>query len=456
MSDKTHMSAETHKVAPIGVPEWGEDREILGPLQSLTPREKIFGLVIVLLTLPAVFVGVYQQFAGLQITGLGKPLFWGIYVTNFVFFIGISYAGTLVSAILRIVGARWRLSITRAAEAITGLALLVGSVQILLDLGRMDRALNILLYPQPRSPLFWDALSISSYLTLSIFYLFVPMIPDMAMCREEYRARGGFRFHLYRVLSFNWKGDERQTRMLNRFINIMMVLIIPVAVSAHTVLAYMFSLTVQPLWHSAIYGPYFVLGAIYSGIGGLLIALALIRRYYGLGRYFKEVHVKNLSYILIAMNCLWFYFTFSEYLTVFYGDEPHEMAVLMLQLKGPYAVHFWGMVACMAVSFVLLVTPRFRTFNGFALAGVFINIGMWLERYIIVTPSLSRPRLPYPTVIYSPSLMEWLETLGSLAGFVLLYWLFVKFFPILPVWEIKEDRERGEKEMLERTRSYAD
>jgi Ni/Fe-hydrogenase subunit HybB-like protein len=394
---------------------------------------------------------VVQWKEGLGVTGLQQPVMWGFYVTNFVFFIGISHAGTLISAILRLSKAEWRRPITRMAEVITVMVLFIGAGQILVDLGRPDRMLNVIQYGRYQSPLLWDATSISAYLTASTFYLYLPLIPDIAILRDHL----GKRRWLYSVLALGWRGTERQWKVLNRAIAIMAVLVIPIAVSVHTVVSFVFSMTIQPMWHSTIFGPYFVAGAIFSGIAAIIVAMGIIRRVYRLHAYLKPVHFRYLGQLLLVMTLLWFYLTFAEYLTAYYGNEPEEMNVFWSKFTGPFWPYFWGMVlANFVIPMILLVRLGQRTIGKTMVASVFIVVGMWLERFIIVVPTLSHPRLPVPHGHYVPTWIEWGELAGSFGLFLLFYVLFVKLFPIISIWEIQEGREVGLKEVEERLLTY--
>ncbi len=388
---------------------------------------------------------------GLGVTGLNIPLYWGVYITNFVFFIGISHAGTLISAILRLCEAEWRRSITRAAEVITVLVLFFGVGSIIMDLGRPDRMLNVLKHPNFSSPLLWDVCSISVYLTASTIYLYLPLIPDLAILRDH----GGRPQWFYRYLALGWRGTDKQKRILHRLISVMAVLVIPIAVSVHTVVSWVFAMTVQPMWHSTIFGPYFVVGAIFSGIASLIIAMALIRRIYGLQEYLKQVHFNNLGLLLLVMALLWFYFTFAEYITTFYGREPAHLVVFYSKLTGQFAPLFWTMfVTCFVIPVAILSRAKTRTVAGTVVASISINIGMWLERYTIVVPTLSHPRLPWAKGVYTPTWVEAGITIGFGATFLLLYTLFTKFFPIVSIWEIWEGREKALPEVVARIQSY--
>ena len=399
----------------------------------------------------ALFMYIRQVYYGLGVTGMNQPITWGFYIVNFVFFIGISHAGTLISAILRLSKAEWRRPITRMAEVITAIVLAIGGLHPILDLGRPDRVLNIFTAGRLQSPLLWDVTSITAYFTASTVYLYLPMIPDIAKLRD----RGTKMKWFYTFLSWGWEGTEHQKKVLNRAINILMVMVIPIAISVHTVISYIFSMTLQPGWHSTIFGPYFVVGAIFSGIAALLIAMIAFRKFLHLEEYLKLIHFKYLGTLLLIMSLLWFYFTFSEYLTGVFAAEPHEMNVILYKFTGPYALFFWGMVVCnFIIPVVILAFKKFKTIKGILFASIAVVIGMWLERLNIVVPSLANPRLEVGTTMYFPSLTEWSLFIGAIALFILGYVLFSKFFPVISIWEIEEGRKESVKEVEKRVKSY--
>jgi molybdopterin-containing oxidoreductase family membrane subunit len=430
-------------------PPLGEDAVLAAPIVRTTFRFYIFSGVLLAITIMGVVAYLHQYRNGLGVTGLNRPVYWGVYITNFVFFIGISHAGTLISAILRIVRAEWRRAITRSAEVITVMVLVFGVGSILIDLGRPDRLFNVILHANFRSPLLWDVCSISLYLACSTIYLYLPLIPDIAILRDHTNCRRW----LYRVLALGWQGTPKQERALGILMAVFAVLVIPVAVSVHTVVSFVFAMTIQPMWHSAIFGPYFVVGAIFSGIAALIVAMAVIRWGYGLGNYLKPIHFNNLGILLLVMCLLWLYFTVSEFLTTFYGAEPSHMAIFNEKLFGAYAPHFWTMVlTCFVIPFIILCNAKTRTIWGTVIASISVNIGMYLERFIIVVPSLSSPRLPSEPAAYGPTWVEWFILAGCFSAFILLYGLFTKFFPIVSIWEIKEGREKAVAEVTKRVR----
>ncbi len=427
------------------------DEAILRPLARTGP---VFYIVAAVLAGVVAF-GAYAWFCqyreGLAMTGMNRPVFWGLYITNFVFFIGISHAGTLISAILRLCKAEWRRPITRAAETITVIVLFIGMANVIFDIGRPDRALNVVKHGNLRSPLLWDVCCVSIYLMASMTYLYLPLIPDFAILRD----RGHKRAWLYRILAVGWRGTPIQQRRLDRVIAVMAIAVIPIAVSVHTVVSYVFSMTVQPMWHSAIFGPYFVVGAIFSGIAALIIVLAILRKVYHLEDYLKPIHFSHLGKLLLVMSLLWVYFTFCEYLTTWYGGEPSHMDIYRSKLTGEFSPLFWLMaVSCFVVPFVLLCNRRTRTITGTVIASSTIVLGMWLERFTIVVPTLASPRLPYPTGSYTPSWVEWSLTAACFALLALAFMVLSKVFPIISVWEVREGRVRALDETRERLREY--
>jgi len=429
-----------------------DERILLRPLVRTTRSFYMFFGLMVILFLGGITAYIFQFKYGLGVTGLNEPSYWGIYIIDFVFFIGISHAGTLISAILRISKAEWRRSITRSAEFITVLVIGFGAIQPVIDLGRPDRMLNILFNGHLRSPLLWDVTSIGLYFTCSAIYLYVPMIPDLARIRDLGIKAPWF----YRILAIGYKGTHKQEKMLTRIIMVLAVVVIPVAISVHTVIGWIFALTLRPGWHSTIFGPYFVIGAIYSGIAALLIAMAILRKVYGFENYFKKVHFNNMGTLLLVFSLLWFYFTFAEYITVFYGQEAAEMRAFWDKFTGAYAPFFWLMViSCFVIPFSLMARRKTRTVKGTTIASCFVVLGMWLERFNIVVPTSVNPRLElYQRGSYLPSLVEIMILIGTLAGFVMAYMIATKFFPIISIWEIKEGKEISVKEVSERVSGY--
>lgn len=379
----------------------------------------------------------WQYVWGLGVTGMGHPMSWTLYLVNFVFFIGISHAGALVSAVLRITHARWGTPFGRIAEAVTVFALAAGPTNILFDLGRSILFYWVALHAQFKSPLLWDFTCIMTYLVVSTVFLYVLMIPDIGFLRERLPGRRW----LYKILSFGWTGTEKEWSTLGKIIGFLCIAVIPIAVSVHTVVSWVFGMQTQPMWHSTIFAPYFVTGAIFSGIATIIIVSVIIRKVYHLEEYLTPYNFNNMGLLLLTFTLLWAYFTFVEHLVVAYGGGTHELAVLWSKLTGRYAPLFWGMVVlCFIIPFPILVFKR--TIPGLLIASICIVIGMWIERFTIIIPSLSEPRLPYARGAYTPTWVEWSMTAGLFAGFTLAFVLFSKFFPVISIWEMEKE-EKG-------------
>jgi Ni/Fe-hydrogenase subunit HybB-like protein len=384
----------------------------------------------------------WQVYAGIGVAGIRRPVFWGFYITNFVFWIGLSHAGTLISAILRLANATWRRPVTRCAEVITVFALSIGATFPIIHLGRPWLAFWLFPYPSERgiwpnirSPLLWDFFAINTYLLGSVTFLLLPMIPDMALIRD--RATG-LRKKIYGAVALGWRGTPKQWHRLESAMQIMAVAVIPVAVSVHSIVSWDFAMAPVPAWHSTIFAPYFVCGAIFSGIAALIIAMALLRKFLHLEEYLLRMHFENLGKLLLVMSLLWFYFVFAERLTVWYGNDPSEMTVFWVTQTGSFSPLFWLMVVCnFIIPFPILAIKKLRTITGCVIASIGVVIGMWLERYLIIVPSLSHKYLPYSFGSYKPTWVEITITTGTFAAMALLYMLFAKTVPIISIWELK-------------------
>ncbi len=384
---------------------------------------------------------------GLMVTGLNEPVYWAIYLANFVYFIGLSHAGTLISAILRVTHAEWRRPVTRLAEAITVFVLFFGIANLGVDLGRPERGpINMFKFGRFQSPLLWDFSSISTYLVLSSIFLYVAAIPDLAHLRDRVKRGKWF----YEIFSLNFRGTRNQWHQYEKSVLILSVVVIPVAVSVHTVISFVFSMTLQPLWHETIFGPYFVAGAIFSGVAAICVAMYIIRRLYRMEKYLTPRVFNNMGKLLLAMSLVWFYFFMAENLTTWYGNEVPQMTVLRERVVGRYQIPWITMFLANAVIPFILLTLR-RTPAGVAVAGASVCIGMYLERFLIVVPTLLNPRLPLMEPrslglpLYYPTWVEFASIIGSFAIFTLFYYLFSKIVPIIPAFEVWKEDEKALK-----------
>ena len=429
-------------------------------VDSMRPTPS-FALIVGALTLGILFGAsgyVWQLMNGLTATNLNYRQFWGMYIVNFVFFIGIAEAAAVISAILRITGASWRAPIVRIAESITLFSLIVGASMILIDMGKVDRIYNIILYFNLTSPILWDFLSVSTYLFGSILFLLLPMIPDNGLLRDYYReelqkvsGKGPLiiraRYHLHRILAFNWRGTDTQVKRLDKGIKIMSLLIIPIGVSVHTVVSFVFSMMWRPGWHSSIFGPYFVVGAIYSGMGVLVASVVIFRKIYHLEDFITPKQISNLGLLTLAFVFMYLYFTTCEYLTSAYTSFESDRQILQQVFYGQYAWGFWFFVILgLFIPGIIYAYPKTR-FSPFwaAFGGFLVTAGMWVKRFIIVVPTVSAPVYSDPWLVYNPSWIELGITLAGTCGFLAMFYVFTKVFPIVAIYEVRE----YEKEMEE-------
>lgn len=397
---------------------------------------------------------VFQFTRGLSITDLNYRNFWGLYLINFVFFIGIAHAGILISAILRVSNVGWRAPITRMAESISFFALIVGATMVLIDIGQLLRIFNIIISPNWSSPVFWDFVSMSSFLIGALFFLYLPLIPDCGLLRDYYKKKLDnadiktstrmlkFRYKIHKKLALNWQGTEIQSQQLDRGIKIMSILFIPITVVAQVIVSLAFSSHWRSGWNSPIFGPNFVIGAIFSGIAGLLITMAIYRKMFKLEDFITPKHFNNLSLILLAFTLIYAGFTFLEYSTATYKTWEEESQIFQVLLSGNYAIPFWSfMIFCFIIPIILLALPQTRHSVAWATtAAVFVNIGMWVKRYLFFIPTLSSPNISNDWLIYNPTLAEISITLAGFCGFLLMIMIFSKLFPIVSIYE--EERKK--------------
>ena len=404
--------------------------------------------VLIFVLLGIIGWGGYNYFTqlrlGLIVTGLNDITVWGIYIVNFVFFIGISYAGTLVSAVLRVTGTGWRTPITRMAEVIAIVGLMIGGLMPFIDLGRPDRIISLFIFGRLLSPLVWDILSIITYFFACTIYLYLPLIPDMALMRDSLgKDASPIRRKFYTFFAAGWKNTLEQKEWLEKGMRLMTVIIIPVAIFVHTVVSYIFSITLRPGWNSTIYGPYFVIGAIFSGTAAILIVMVVFRKLFHLEEYITEKHFRNLSYLLVTLLAFYAYFTFTEYLTIGYKSEEAEKELLNQLLLGKTAGWFWSFViGGLVIPGFLIIFRKIRVIPRVVIASVLIFVAMWIKRFVIVLGTLQVPQIPIEFGSYSATIVEISITLAALAGFVLLFVIFAKIFPIISIWEVVEEHKK--------------
>jgi molybdopterin-containing oxidoreductase family membrane subunit len=389
----------------------------------------------------------YQIYFGMGTAGINNPVYWGLHISTFVFWVGISHAGTMISAVLRLLRADWRRPITRGAEAMTAFALLMAGLYPLIHLGRVWKFYWMVPYPNNRfmwpnfqSPLMWDMVAIFTYLIGSVLYLYLALIPDMAMARDH---TDGWRYKLYRILGLGWRGTEGEWHKLHRALGIFSIIIIPVFLSVHSIVSWDFAVTIQPRWHSTIFAPYFVIGAVYSGLSALAAILVIVRKTMGLKDFLRSEHFDALGKLIMIAGMGWIYFWFAGFISEWYGNEPVIRELIHDEISGELAPLFWLQMAANVLPVLFLAFKRIRTNpKWLLLLSLLINVGMYTERVLIVMGNLQRNHLPFNWGEYKPTWVEISIVAMTFAGFTLLYTLFSRIVPYVPVWEIKEGRLR--------------
>lgn len=391
----------------------------------------------------AVVAEIYQYQVGLGVTNLNNPHMWGMYISTFVFWIGMSHSGTLLSAILHIIHADWRKPIYRFAEAMTTFSLLTAGFFPLIHLGRVWNFYWVVPYvsdrgiwPNFRSPLSWDAFAISTYLSASMLFLFIGMIPDLAICRDNAR---GFKKKLYGALSVGWVGSDRQWRHFRKTYLVMACFLIPLAVSVHSIVSSDFAMSILPGWHVTSFPPYFVAGALYSGCAAIITLFIILRYFFRFEEYMTLAILEKTCKLTFAIAMVWTYLNLIEFASVWYGHDPYGKEVLIAKATGPYAWIFWTMMFCgIIVPFALAFQKLRRHIPTMFVVSLLLNLSMFFERWMIVAPTLSLSMEPHQFVTMYASVVMWAIVFGSFGWFGLLFLIFVKVFPSVSMYEVKE------------------
>lgn len=419
-------------------------------IQDLAPQKfgrlgQVWVAFLVVLILLALYAYYQQLDQGLVITNMRDYALWGVYISNFVFFVAISLVGSLVTAILRLSGASWSTPLTRIAEVIAVAAIIMAGLTIIIDMGRPERIYNIFLHGRLQSPIIWDVLVISTYLFISILLLFFPLLPDFAILKKYFKDQPKLS-KWYGKLSLNWTGSQHQENLYNKSIKTLSVLIIPVAFGIHTVTAWLFATTYRPGWDSSNFGPYFIAGAFVAGAGAVVVIMYVLRRAYHLEDYITDLHFDKMGKLLVLLCLVYLYFNVNEYLIPAYKTTTEEAAHLHELFVGSYALLFWSViVGGLVVPVIALVFPKGRKPLPLFLIGILVVLGAWWKRFIIVTPTLLHPILPIQGVpeswhSYFPSGLEWMITFGTLASALLIMTLLFRYLPIIPIHETAEEK----------------
>lgn len=414
--------------------------------QKFGRRGMIWTSILVVICCIGAFAYIKQLRKGLIVTNMGDYVSWGIYISNFVFFVAISLVGSLITAIFRLTNVPWRTPLTRISEIIAISAITFASLIIIVDMGRPERLLNLFSHGRIQSPIMWDVIVIGTYFCISLFLLYITLLPDLRIMINAKDKLGKPFSKLYRWLGSYWKETVEQEKIRNKAITILCIVIIPVAFCIHTVTSWLFATTYRPGWDSTNFGAYFVSGAFLVGAGGVVVAMYVFRRAYKLENYITEMHFDKMGKILVMLALLYLYFNINEYLVPAFKMKKPEEAHLTQLFAGEYAPLFWfAIFVGMIIPILIVINRKGRKPLPMFIAAIMVVVGAWFKRYLIVTPTLLHPFLPMYDAPerykhYFPSWEEWAIAMGSLAGALLIITFFARVFPVISIYKTLTDK----------------
>jgi molybdopterin-containing oxidoreductase family membrane subunit len=412
-------------------------------VKDLAPRPfKKLGVIWTISLSIVVFIGIIayidQIIQGQIVTNMRDYVLWGVYISNFVFFVAISFVGSLTAAILRLSKSNWRTPLVRIAEIIAFSAIIMAGITIVLDMGRPDRLYNLFIHARLQSPITWDVIIITTYIFISALILFFPLLPDLAILKDYFKEQP-LLSKIYSWCSLNWKGTTKQWELQKKSITWVAILIIPVALILQTIDAWLFSTTFRIGWDSTNFGPYFIAGAFVVGTGSLIAVMFILRKVYGLEKYITELHFDKMGKILVFACLVYLYFNINEYLLPAFTAPKAEGEHLKELFTGHYAPMFWFVtIGGLIIPIMALVFSKGRKPLPLFVIAVLVVITSWWKRYLIVVPALLHPFLPIQGVplewhSYFPSMHEWAITSGTLAAALLIITILVRYVPIIPI-----------------------
>jgi Ni/Fe-hydrogenase subunit HybB-like protein len=425
-------------------------------IDDLLPKKfgvkgRIWAAVLVIICIIGLFAYERQLSKGLIVTDMRDYASWGIYISNFVFFVAISLVGSLITAVLRLVNVKWSTPLTRIAEIIAVSAITFAALIIVVDMGRPDRFYNLFIHGRLQSPIMWDVIVITTYFFISLLLLYFPLLPDFQIMLKTKKEVGKFLRGLYAFLGSFWKNTPQQKKISKKSIRILSITIIPVAFAIHTVTSWLFATTYRPGWDSTNFGAYFISGAFLVGAGAVLVAMYIFRYMYDLEKYITIYHFDRMGKIVVMLALVYLYFNLNEFLVPAFKMKKTDADHLLGLFRGEYSRVFWfAITTSMFLPILILVTRKGRRPIPAFIAGALVVVGSWFKRYLIVTPTLLHPFLPMHDVPesykhYFPSWEEWAIAMGSLAGMLLIITLFARIFPIIPIQETISEIEEHER-----------
>ncbi|NWJ50974.1 MAG: polysulfide reductase NrfD [Bacteroidetes bacterium] len=387
---------------------------------------------------------------GLGVAGIRDYVSWGMYISNFVFFVATSLIGMLISAVLGLAGIKWAAPLARIAEIIALAFAMVAGLVIISDMGRPERLAYVFIHGRIQSPILWDVTVVTTYVAISALLLYLPLIPDLKICYDRLENIPKLQRTVYKWLSLDWSGSPEQVKIVRRSVRILLILIIPVAMGIHTVTSWLFAATTRTGWDSTIFGPYFVSGAFVSGCAAVIIAMFVYRKTYRLDKYITEFHFDKMGRLLVLVSLVYLYFNLNEYLVPGYKMKKFDHFHLMELFSGRFALLFWGtQLFGLVIPLILLLFKKIRKPLPMLVIAIFVLAGAWLKRLLIVVPTMENPFLPIQNVplnfkFYTPTLIETAITLASIFLVLIIITILSKLVPIIPIEEIELDEHEPE------------
>lgn len=424
----------------------GLENDLLGHINFKGAKFKIWIAVLLLIIALGTFAYIRQLKYGLIVTAMRDYTSWGIYISNFVFLVAVSLIGSLMSSILKLLKLNWVTPLTRISEIIAVAAIIGAAIIIIVDMGRPDRFINVLIHGRIQSPIIWDVIIIATYLFISLLLLFVSLLPDIALCRDRLTDIPKWQQRFYKIFALNWNDKPNQYKSIIQVTRILTIMVIPVAFAIHTVTSWLFATTWRPGWDSTNLGPYFVSGAFMVGAAVIIIGMYFIRKSLNLKKYITEQHFDKMSKLLVLLSLVYLYFNINEYLGPAFKMVGVEGEHITELFTGKYSFLYWFVqIFGLILPIVILTFKKARKPFPALIISFFVIIGAWLKRYLIVIPSLQHPYLPIQDVDesymhYIPTWEEWAITFASFAGVLLIITLFIKLFPVIPIWETAEEK----------------
>jgi len=418
-------------------------------------KDQLWMLFLSVIIIAGLVAYIDQILQGQKVTNMNDYALWGIYISNFVFFIATSFVGSVAVAILRLTHNNWRTPLVRIAEIITVVSIVMAGITIMIDMARPDRLMNLFLHARLQSPITWDVVIIPTYIVISLLLLYFPLIPDFAILKNYFRKKKPKLSKWYGKLALNWTGSPAQKAIQSKSIKIIALMILPVGLLLQTIDAWLFSTTYRIGWDSTNFAPYFISGAMVAGIGGLICVIYVVRHYKKLEKYITDFHFDKMGKLLTLVCLIYLYFNINEYVIPLFTAKKGEATHLDTLFTGSYSVLFWVVtIIGLVLPIIVLLFKNGRKPKSMFFIALIVVIGSWWKRYVIVTPTLLHPFLPIQGVPeswrhYFPSFHEWIITISTLAMALLLITIMVRYLPVIPIQRTADELGLNKKEQEE-------